>query len=65
MDDQIEARERRRAKILASKDARMARITGAHKNEDSPPIEWTEVLVQEFIAESKEARRRAGQRIIP
>lgn len=53
MDDQIEARERRRAKILASKDARMARITGAHKNEDSPPIEVDEVLVQEFIAESK------------
>ena len=55
MDDQIEARERRRAKILASKDARMSRITGAHKNESSasPPIEVDEVLVQEYIAESK------------
>lgn len=51
--DPIDARERRRAKILASKDARMSRITGAHKNDSTSSIEVDEVLVQEFIAESK------------
>lgn len=51
--DPVEARERRRAKILASKDARMSRITGAHKNDSTSSLEVDEVLVQEFIAESK------------
>lgn len=51
--DPIEARERRRAKILASKDARMSRITGAHKEDSTSSLEVDEVLVQEFIAESK------------
>lgn len=53
---QIEARERRRAKILASKDARMARITGVHKNDSSSSqesLKVDEVVLQELIAESK------------
>lgn len=51
--DPVEARERRRAKILASKDARMSRITGTHKDDSTSSLEVDEVLVQEFIAESK------------
>lgn len=55
-EQQIEARERRRAKILASKDARMARITGVHKNESSSSSESLkvdEIVLQEYIAEGK------------
>lgn len=56
-DDQaVEARERRRAKILASKDARMARITGVHRGESSSSsdsFKVDEVVLQELIAESK------------
>lgn len=48
-----EARERRRAKILASKDARMARITGAQKGESQESLVVEEVVLQEYIAEAK------------
>lgn len=48
-----EARERRRAKILASKDARMARITGTQKGESQESLAVDEVVLQEFIAEGK------------
>lgn len=58
MSDQqaaAELRERRRAKILASKDARLSRITGAHSNDNSSQesIKVDEIVLQEFIAESK------------
>ena len=56
-DSQAELRERRRAKILASKDARLSRITSAHTNPDSPSpqpsLQVDEVVLQEFIAEGK------------
>lgn len=48
-----EARERRRAKILASKEARMARITGAHKGASQESLLVDEVVLQEYIAEAK------------
>lgn len=51
--DLIEARERRRAKILASKDARMSRITGVHKGSSSESLHVDEVVLQEYIAEGK------------
>lgn len=51
---EAELRERRRAKILASKDARMSRITGALKeNGSSPSLEVDEAKIQEIIAEEK------------
>lgn len=65
---QSDLRERRRAKILASKDARMARITNVHNSTDSadsidsststspkthPSIHVEEHILQEYIAESK------------
>lgn len=56
MSDQqaAELRERRRAKILASKDARLSRITGAHNDGSSQEsIKVDEIVLQEFIAESK------------
>lgn len=49
-----ELRERRRAKILASKDARMARITGALKGDtDAASLSVDETVIQELIAEEK------------
>jgi hypothetical protein len=51
--DPNEVRERRRAKILASKDARMSRITGAHKEDSTESLEVDEIVLQEFIAEGK------------
>lgn len=49
-----EARDRRRAKILASKDARLARITGAQKGvESQESLVVDEIVLQEFIAEGK------------
>ena len=54
MTDPAELRERRRAKILASKDARLSRITGAHnENSSQESIKVDEIVLQEFIAESK------------
>lgn len=53
---QSDLRERRRAKILASKDARMARITNVHNSTDSgssSSINVDEHILQEFIADSK------------
>ena len=53
---EVEARDRRRAKILASKDARMARITGAHKNDpssSSESLKVDEIVLQEYIAEGR------------
>ena len=54
---QSDLRERRRAKILASKDARMARITNVHNSTDSgssaSSIKVDEHILQEFIADSK------------
>ena len=53
-DQQTELRERRRAKILASKDARLSRITGAQNNNSSQDsIQVDEIVLQEFIAEGK------------
>ena len=48
-----ELRERRRAKILASKDARLSRITGAHSNSSEESLKVDEVVIQEFIAEGR------------
>ncbi len=51
---EAELRERRRAKILASKDARMSRITGVLKDNDSKAsLEVDETKIQELIAEEK------------
>lgn len=51
---ETEIRERRRAKILASKDARMARITGALKDGgSSASLNVDETKIQELIAEEK------------
>lgn len=52
-DAQTELRERRRAKILASKDARMARITGTQKGTSQESLLVDEIVLQEFIAEGK------------
>lgn len=49
-----EIRERRRAKILAAKEARMSRITGLLNDSASKPsLEVDEAKLQEIIAEGK------------
>jgi hypothetical protein len=50
---ETELRDRRRAKILASKDARMARITGSLVGGKSPSLKVDETTIQEMIAEDK------------
>lgn len=56
-----ELRERRRAKILASKDARMARITGSLKNDSSASLKVDEATIQEIIAEEKKIAVEVAQ----
>jgi hypothetical protein len=53
-----ELRERRRAKLLASKEARMARIIGSTKTEngEKPSIVVDEAKIEEFINNAKEAQ---------
>lgn len=47
------ARERRRAKILASADARLSRITGTQTGTSQQSLLVDELVLQEFIAEGK------------